>query len=92
MANGSKALRVQKGIAILSSIDENLTGAGISTIVGKGDGTAAVANFDGIIGNGVAAPLGLHCGVSVNAPLRDKSWQDSKDATVLPKARLGQFL
>ena len=73
VSNGGKALGVQKGIAVRIGIDVDLRGSRVGPGRGKRDGTALVADLDGIVGNGGGPPLGLNIRPRGNPKLSDKA-------------------
>ena len=87
--NRTKALIIQKGIALLASIDKDLGSTTIGSSRGKDDCSSCVGNLDGVILENLSTPLGLQGRISRNAKLRNKARNDTKDAAVVPKSSLG---
>ena len=91
-SNGTKALIIQKGIALFTGIDKNLRCATIGTGRGKHHRSPRIGHLDGIVLEVLSAPLGLQGGISRNAKLRNKARNDTKDAATVPKSRFRQLL
>ena len=92
LSNGTKALIIQKCIALVTSVDEYLCRATIGASRGKDNGTTCVGDLDGVVLEILASPFALYGGVAVNAKLNNKARNDAKDATIVPEAGFSQLL
>ena len=86
LADGRESLIVQKSISLLPSIDEDLSCSSVFASRSKHHCTSIVADLDRIVAQILRSPFGLSGWVTIDAKLRDKSWKDAKDATVVPES------
>jgi len=87
-----KSLFIQKVIALLPRIDENLGRPSAGSSRGKDYSSSLVAHQDRIILNLCVSPLGLNGRIAIDSKLRHKAWKYTKETTSIPKRFACEFL
>jgi len=90
LPDGREAAAVQKRIVV--GVDEELRRPRVGAARREHQRTAFIGDFNGVILEAAAAPLGHDIGVAIDAELADEAGENTEEAAALEEGRLAELL